>query len=301
VQYIAEKAKPDPERLPGFHESQVPALELRLYSPAPIYPALEEALLADALDEAAAKLGAADPFITAILRGRTGAQVAHDAIAGTKLIDPSARKALVASGPAGLAASTDPLVVLARTADPFVKRNRELTESRVESIETPAQQRVGQARFKVYGHTAYPDATFTLRLSFGAVKDYPMNGTKAPTRTTFYGLYDRAYSFGLKPPFDLPSRYLDKRAALDLSTPLNFVSTNDIIGGNSGSPVVNRQGELVGLIFDGNIESLVGEFVYSEDTNRAVAVHSAAIIEALRKLYDAAPLADEIVGGGSQR
>jgi hypothetical protein len=301
VQYIAEKAKPDPERLPGFHESQVPALELRLYSPAPIYPALEEALLADALDEAAAKLGAADPFITAILGGRTGAQVAHDAIAGTKLIDPAARKALVASGPAGLAASTDPLVVLARTADPFVKRNRELTESRVESIETPAQQRVGQARFKVYGHAAYPDATFTLRLSFGAVKDYPMNGTKAPTRTTFYGLYDRAYSFGLKPPFDLPSRYLDKRAALDLSTPLNFVSTNDIIGGNSGSPVVNRQGELVGLIFDGNIESLVGEFVYSEDTNRAVAVHSAAIIEALRKLYDAAPLADEIVSGGSRR
>jgi hypothetical protein len=182
-----------------------------------------------------------------------------------------------------------------------VRKNRELTESRVESVETPAQQRVGQARFKVYGHTAYPDATFTLRLSFGAVKDYPMNGTKAPTRTTFYGLYDRAYSFGLKPPFDLPSRYLDKRGSLDLSTPLNFVSTNDIIGGNSGSPVVNKQGELVGLIFDGNIESLVGEFVYSEDTNRAVAVHSAAIIESLRKLYDAAPLADEIVSGGTRR
>src|SRR5262249_40245359 len=151
-------------------------------------------------------------------------------------------------------------------------------------------------RFAVFGHSAYPDATFTLRLSYGTVKGYPYNGTKAPSKTTMYGWYDRSVSFDNQGPFALPPRFNERRASLDLATPLNFVSANDIIGGNSGSPVVNRAGELVGLIFDGNIESLVGRFVYNEDTNRAVAVHSAAIIEALRKLYEAGPLADEIIG-----
>jgi hypothetical protein len=128
------------------------------------------------------------------------------------------------------------------------------------------------------------------------VKGYPMNGTQAPSKTTMFGLYDRANSFDMKPPFDLPSRFLERRSSLDLSTPLDFVTTNDIIGGNSGSPVVNRAGELVGLIFDGNIESLVGRFVYNEEVNRSVAVHSAAIIEALRHIYDAGSLVDEMIG-----
>ena len=295
VEYVAEKAKPDANRREGFHDAQLAAFELNLFSPAPIYPALEDALLGDALDESAARLGASDPFVMAALRGRRGVDVAHEAISGTKLADPAARKALAASGPAGVAASDDPLVVLARAAEPFVRSNEERMNSRVVSIEAPAQQRLGQARFKVYGHASYPDATFTLRLSYGTVQGYPMNGTKAPAKTTFFGLYDRAYGFDQQPPFALPARYVARRATLDLSTPLNFVTTNDIIGGNSGSPVVNRQGELVGLIFDGNIESLVGSFVYAEETNRAVAVHSAAIVQALRKLYDAGPLADEIV------
>ena len=300
VQYIAEKAKPDADRLDAYHDAQLPALELGLFSPAPIYPALEETLLADALDEAAAKLGASDPFVVAVLHGRTGGEVAHDAISGTKLADPAARKALVASGSAGVAQSTDPLVVLARTVDPFVRKNHDVLEQRVQSVETPAQQRVGQARFKVYGHSAYPDATFTLRLSYGAVKAYPMNGTEAPTEDD---VFRSLRSLGqLRSEAAVRFAAAIRRAARGarLSTPLNFVTTNDIIGGNSGSPVVNRQGELVGLIFDGNIESLVGEFVYADETNRAVAVHSAAIIEALRKLYDAGALADEIVKG-SQR
>jgi hypothetical protein len=146
----------------------------------------------------------------------------------------------------------------------------------------------------VYGKNTYPDATFTLRLSYGPVKGYPMNGTIAPSKTTFYGLFDRAFSFDNKGDFRPPQRYLDNISKLDLSTPLNFVSTCDIIGGNSGSPVVNTKGEYVGLIFDGNIESLPGRFLYSETANRAVAVHSAAIIEVLRKLYDAGDLADEL-------
>ena len=186
--------------------------------------------------------------------------------------------------------------MLARTADTFARKNQKTVDDRVTSVETAAGEKIGRARFAVYGHTAYPDATFTLRLSYGQVKGYPMNGTMAPPKTTLYGLYERSAAFDNKDPFELPRRYIDRRASLDLSTPMNFVSSNDIIGGNSGSPVVNRNGEFVGIIFDGNIESLVGRFVYSEDTNRAVAVHSAVILEALRKLYDAGSLADELTG-----
>jgi hypothetical protein len=296
VRYVEEKQKPDGDRLVGYHESQLAALELQLFSPAPTYPALDEALLGDALLEAREELGADDPFIVAVLKARDPAAVAHDAIAGTKLRDPAARKALVASGVAGLNASTDPLVALARAADGFSRKNLKQLDDQVTSVETAAGEQIGQARFAVYGHTTYPDATFTLRLSYGQVKGYPMNGTLAPSKTTLFGLYERSYAFDQKPPFELPRRFLDRRTSLDLSTPMNFVSSTDIIGGNSGSPVVNRGGELVGLIFDGNIESLVGRFVYSDVSNRAVAVHSAVIIEALRKLYDAGSLADELVG-----
>ncbi len=296
VRYIEEKPKPDSERLAGYHDSQLPALELQLFSPAPVYPALDEVMLADALQESLEQLGASDPFNVAVLKGRTPAAVAKEAMGGTKVGDPAARKALVASGVSGLSTSTDPLVVLARVADGFSRKNQKMLDDRVTSVATEAGEKIGRARFAVYGHSVYPDATFTLRLSYGQVKGYRMNGTIAPYKTTLFGLYERAQSFDLKPPFDLSSRYLDKRSSLDLTTPMNFVTTNDIIGGNSGSPVVNREGEFVGIIFDGNIESLVGRFVYSEESNRAVAVHSAVIIEALRKLYDAGPLADELLG-----
>jgi len=298
VRYIDEKQKPDADRLNGYHDAQLQGLELQLFSPAPVYPALDDALLADALQQSFEELGPKDPFIQAVLKNRTAAVVAKEALEGTKLADPSARKALAASGPAGLNASTDPLVVLARTADVYARKNQKAVEDRVASVETAAGEKVGRARFAVYGHSAYPDATFTLRLSYGQVKGYPMNGTLAPPKTTLYGLYERSAAFDNKDPFELPRRYTERRAALDLSTPMNFVSSNDIIGGNSGSPVVNRAGEFVGIIFDGNIESLVGRFVYSEDTNRAVAVHSAVILEALRKLYDAGSLADELTGRG---
>jgi hypothetical protein len=169
-------------------------------------------------------------------------------------------------------------------------------EDNIESFTRPAGEKIGQALFAVYGKSLSPDATFTLRLTYGTVKGYPMNGTLAPSKTTFYGLYDRAVSFDFKPPFHLPKRYLENKDKIDLATPLNFVTTLDIIGGNSGSPVINRDGELVGLVFDGNIESLVGRFIYDETTSRCVSVHSAAITEALKKLYGTENLAKEIMG-----
>jgi len=296
VQYVAEVKKPDGERLDGFHDSQLDSLKFRLFSRAPVYPHLEETLLADSLQESLDQLGPDDPFIRTVLGGQDPKAVAAQLIQGTKMADPALRKSLIEGGEAAVAASTDPAVVLARKIDPIVREIRKWMEDNVESVETTAGEKIGKARFAVYGKSLYPDATFTLRLSYGKVKGYPMNGTEAPPWTTLYGLYDRSYSFSDKPPFNLAARYVEDKNRLDLVTPVNFVSTCDIIGGNSGSPVINRNAELVGLIFDGNIESLVGDYVYDETANRAVAVHTAAMMEVLRKVYDAGPLADELEG-----
>jgi hypothetical protein len=296
VRYTAEVKKTDGERLEGYHDSQLESLRFRLFSPAPVYPGFEKAMMTAGLQFAQENLNADDPFLKAVLGSSNPSEVATEAVEGTKLADPAFRKSLVEGGEAAMQASTDPMIVLARKVDPLDRQRIKLFEDNVESIETPAGEKIGQARFAVYGKSLYPDATFTLRLGYGAVKGYPMNGTEAPPMTTFYGLYDRAYSFGLKFPFNLPSRYMERRSRLDLSGPVDFVSTCDIIGGNSGSPVINKEGELVGLIFDGNIESLVGDFVYYEVNNRAVAVHSGAILEVLRGIYDASPLADELEG-----
>jgi hypothetical protein len=296
VVYVQEMKKPDAERLDGYHDSQLEELKFYLFSPAPIYPEFEEALLTFSLQTSRDELGSDDPWVKAIIDDKVPAQVASEAIRGTKLADPAVRKMLVEGGEAAVNASKDPLIVLARKADPFFREMHKEYEENVEAILTAAEEKIAKARFLIYGKSVYPDATFTLRLAYGTVKGYPMNGTQAPPKTTFYGLYDRSASFDNKPPFNLMPRFVDRREKLNLSTPFNFVSTADIIGGNSGSPVINRNGEFVGLIFDGNIESLTGNFVYLEEANRAVAVHSAAIIEALRKLYDAPSLAAELEG-----
>ena len=294
VQYVAEIAKPDGARLDGFHDAQLPSLTFQLSSPAPYYLPLEETLLADSLQESLEELGPNDPFIRATLAGRTPSEAAAALIGGTKLTDAAVRKQLIDGGQEAVAHSTDPLIVLGRALDPIARAQQKALEHDVTSISSAARQKIGQARFAVYGAAAYPDATFTLRLSYGKVSGYPMNGTKAPYKTTFFGLYAESADFDDQPPFKLAPRFNQKRAQIEMATPLNFVTTNDIIGGNSGSPVVNRAGELVGLIFDGNIESLVGRFVYEEERNRAVAVHAGGIVHALRTVYDAGPLADEL-------
>ncbi|HEY2381646.1 MAG TPA: S46 family peptidase [Terriglobia bacterium] len=296
VVYAAEIKKPDGQRLTGYHDSQLESLKFYLLSPAPIYPEFEQALLTFSLQDSLDQLGPNDPWVKAILNGRTPAQVASDVIKGTKMADPAFRKMLVEGGEAAVSASTDPLVILAVKADPFFRETRKLYEDTVESVITPASEKIAKARFAIYGKSVYPDATFTLRLAYGTVQGYPMNGTKAPSKTTFYGLYDRSASFDNKPPFNLMPRFAERKDRIDMATPLDFVAAADIIGGNSGSPVINKNGEFVGIIFDGNIESLTGNFVYIEESNRAVAVHSAAIIEALRKVYDAASVANELEG-----
>jgi hypothetical protein len=296
VQYVAEVKKPDGDRLPAFHEAGLESLRFQLLSPAPVDSGTEKLFLTSALTQGVEKLGKDDAYVHAILQGGDPATVANALVDGTRLADPAARKALLDGGEAAVAASTDPMIVAARRLDPIVREHNRKIRDEIDSVLDPAEEKLGKARFLAYGKDAYPDATFTLRLSYGTVKGFPMNGTIAPPVTTFYGLYDRAASFGNKAPFNLARHFADGQAKLNLATPLDFVSTGDIIGGNSGSPVVDRNGDLVGLIFDGNIESLAGDFVYEGERNRAVAVHSGGMMEALRKLYGATALADELEG-----
>lgn len=296
VQYVAEIKKPDGERLPAFHDANLQSLKFQMLSPAPITTGTEKLFMKTALNLAVEKLGKDDPYVEAVLHGGPVDSTVDSLVDGTKLADVALRKQLMDGGEAAIAASTDPMIETARRVDPLVRETQRKLRDTVGSVLTPAGEKLGKARFLVYGKDAYPDATFTLRLSYGTVDGFPYNGTTAPPFTTFYGLYDRAYSFSDKSPFDLTPKEEAGRDKLDLSTPLDFVSTGDIIGGNSGSPVVNRAGELVGLIFDGNIESLAGDFVYDGTRNRAVSVHSAGMIEGMRKLYGAGALADELEG-----
>lgn len=297
VQYVAEIKKPDGKRLAGYHEAQLESLRLALFSPAPLYPEMEIARITGALELDLAEAGPNDPWVKLVLGGKNPKEVAEALVRGTKLGDPEYRKQLIEGGESAVNASDDTMIVLARKLDPIRRELIQWTEDNVDSVVQRAGEQLGKARFTAFGKTTYPDATFTLRLSYGKVSGYPMNGTIAPPVTTLYGLYDRNASFENKSPFDLPERWLEGRNKLDLSARVNFVTTNDIIGGNSGSPVINGSGEVVGLIFDGNIESLVGDFVYEGGTNRAVAVHTSVMTEALQKLYGAEKLVNELLTG----
>jgi hypothetical protein len=296
VFYVKEVPKPDADRLNGYHDAQLETVRYNLFSTAPVYPDLEEANLAGTLQISLDQLGPDDPFLKIVLGGRPTALVARELITGTRLGDVVYRQQLIKGGEKAVLNSKDPLIVLARNLEPFIRDTIKWNKDNIQSVLVPAQEKIGLARFAVYGKSLYPDATFTLRLSFGAVSGYPMNGTQAPFKTTLYGLYDRCLGFDKSNEWSLPDRLWERQKTLDLSTPVNFVSSCDIIGGNSGSPVINKDAAIVGLIFDGNIESLAGRFFYDAGVNRAVAVHPAYIIEALRKLYGAGALADEIEG-----
>ena len=295
VDYVAEIKRPDGERLPGYHESQLASLRFNLFSPAPIYKEMEIARITGALELDLREMSPNDPVLKMVLGGRSPHEVAVTLVGGSKLEDSDVRKRLIDGGQAAVDGSADPMIVLERNLDPQRREYVKWIQDNVESVEQRGGEELGAARFAVYGHNTYPDATFTLRLSYGTVKGYPYNGTVAPAKTTFYGLYGRSADFGGQPPFNLIPRFVAGLQKLNLATPFNFVSTNDIVGGNSGSPVINGKGEIVGLIFDGNIESLAGNYVYDIETNRAVAVDTAAMTEALRKLYDVSHLLKELM------
>jgi len=294
VRLAAENEKPNAERLPEFTDARRASLELGLYSPAPIHDDFEKLKLADSLSFMVELLGADHVLAKQILNGKTPEARASELIEGTKLKDPSFRRELAKGGRQAVEASTDPMVVLARTIDPKARELRKRYESEVTGVERTNYSKIARARFETEGARLYPDATFTLRLSYGTVRGYIEKGRKVAPFTTLGGLYNRAMRFKSEFPYNLPPRWVEKKAAVNLSTPFNFVSTDDIIGGNSGSPTINRKGELVGLIFDGNIQSLVGDFIYDESVNRAISVDVRAMTEVLRKVFDANEIADEL-------
>ena len=299
VRFVDEREKPNADRLPEYTEARLATFERQLYSPAPVYLDAEKAKLADSLAYMAEKLGADHALVKQTLDGKTPEARAAELIAGTTLADVSARKALVDGGKAAVAASTDPLIQLARAIDAPSRDVRKRSEDQVSSVDRDAYAKIAQAVFATRGTSAYPDGTGTLRLSYGQVKGYQEDGKTIAPYTDYAGLYAREQQFGGKPPFDLPKAWVDKKAALDPKVPFNFVSTNDIVGGNSGSPLVNRNAEFVGIAFDGNIQSLPGYFIYDGSINRTVSVDSRGILEALRKVYDAGALVDELLGNAS--
>ena len=291
-----ERPKPNGERFKEFTDSEKQSLELALFSDKPIFEDYETLRLADSLTFLAEQLGFNDPLVQSALAGRSPRERAAELIRTTKVRDVAFRKKLYEGGVDAVMAAKDPLIELARLVDPAARELRKLMEAQ-EEAKQQAHAAIARARFKLEGTGKYPDATFTLRLSFGPVKGYEEDGKKIPALTTFAGLFQRSGEMNNQPPFDLPARWLKKKDALNLSTPFNFVSTADIIGGNSGSPVVNRAGEFVGIIFDGNLQSLVLDFAYDDVQARALSVHSSAILEALNKVYGVKDLVRELQTG----
>ncbi|MGA2586395.1 MAG: S46 family peptidase [Candidatus Aminicenantales bacterium] len=295
VRLALERGKPNDERLREFRDAALPSITRRLQTVTPVYDELEVFNLTDSLIQLQKEFGNYQE-VKWLLAGKLAEDVAKELIAGTKLRDVDVRKKYIDGGLDAVYLSDDPMIKLALLVDPLSRGLRKKYETEVESVEARNGSLIARAMFKLKGTSMPPDATSTLRLSFGAVKTYMEKGVKIPFFTTFQGLFDKAAKFGNKPPYELPASFLKGKAQLKLATPLNFIATCDSIGGNSGSPVINKKGEFSGVLFDGNIQSGPTRFNYSDVQNRSVMVHSQGIIEALTKIYNAKPLVDELLG-----
>jgi hypothetical protein len=291
-----ERPKPNGQRLAEFSDAAIKSLEQQLFSEEPVYDDFEIVKLTDSLRLLCEQFGPDHDLVKKVLGGKSPQKQAAELILGSKLKSVEIRKKLYEGGQAAIDASDDPIILLAKSIDPESRQIRKFMESEVDEVKRQAHAQIAKAKFSLDGDSDYPDATFTLRLSYGVVKGFEENGKKIPFQTDFAGMYEWSKLHHDKEPFDLPPRWQKSKDKLDLSTPLNFVCTADIIGGNSGSPVINADAEVVGIIFDGNIQSLVLDFIYDESIARAVAVHSQGIVEALRKVYEANDLADELTG-----
>jgi len=289
-----EMTKSNGERFPEFRDSYKESLELELFSSQPVYDDLEIVKLTDSLTDMTTRFGADDPLVEQVLAGKSPVDRATELVSGAKLKDIAFRKQLYNGGASAVSAAKDPMIELARMVDGPARDARKVYEAQDE-IKQQAYAGIAKTRFTAQGTNSYPDATFTLRLSYGTVRGYEDGGKQIPALTNTSGLYQRGAEHKNQPPFDIPKRWLDRKSKLNPNTPFNFVSDADIIGGNSGSPVVNKAGEFIGIIFDGNIQSLVLDCIFSEKQARAVSVDSAAITEALRNVYDAQPLIDELM------
>ena len=293
VRAAAERTKPNAERFPGYSDSALPLVEKRLLDEKPIYPWLDQLFMEWSLSKAREYLGADDPQTRLLLGKESPEGLAARLVSGTRLADPAVRKALWEGGQAAIDASTDPMIVYARSLDGNDRALQKRFDAEVDAPLTAAQAKLADARFAAYGDTVYPDATFTLRISYGKVAGWMERGKMVPTRTTLGGTFERATGAS---PFDLPPAFAANRAKIDPNTTYDFVTTNDIIGGNSGSPVIDRQGRVIGAAFDGNIHSLGGNYGYDGAVNRTVVVSTDAVQEALEKIYPAPHLVAELKG-----
>lgn len=297
VRLAEENRKPNADRLREYSEARLESLKQELFSEAPIYEDLEIAKLADSLSMLTETLGFESALASQVLAGKPPRERASELVRGTRLGDVAVRRAIESGGLEAVGASADPMIRLARLVDPPSRNIRGVYEKDVEEVQRQAYGKLAEAGFAVFGAGTYPDATFTLRLAFGVVKGYSEQGQSVSWHTQLGGVFQRAEAQGHRDPFALPESWKAARHGLDLAVPFNFVSTPDITGGNSGSPVVNRDGEIVGIIFDGNIHSLVLDLMYTDEQARAVSVHSASITEALRNVYGAKTLLNELIVG----
>ena len=294
VRMATESAKENKDRLPEYTDARIKSLKNSLLAEVPIYDDFELAKLTDALSFLRDEMGATNGIVQKILMNKTPQERARDLIGGTKLKDIEFRKKLIEGGMKAIEESKDPMIVLARSIDSEARSVRKRYENEVIGVEREAYAKIAKAKFELYGTSVYPDATFTLRLSYGSVKGYTSKGKTYKPFTDFAGLYQHSAENGNKEPFKLAESWERGKEKLNLKVPFDFITTNDIVGGNSGSPIINSRAEIVGLAFDGNIESLLGDFIYDGTVNRTIGVDSRGMIEALRKIYGMGYLADEI-------